>query len=183
MKILLFGNIGSGKTTISKAITNKLDHWEYLAIDDFRRELSDGSLIGDSKAKSIFVKRISHDDSFQLIECTGLGRLGSSVYRRLQKYEGAVIVVILNVSLEDCLERIKERKWDIPFPENIVRGDTLVKKLDKLYRSNFLFERWALRKNTTFLQLGNRDESDFRKIMGILEVYTKSDRLTLENKA
>lgn len=174
MKILLFGNIGSGKTTVSKKIIENQDTWQYLAVDDFRRELSDGSLIGDSKAKSAFVKRISHDDTLQLIECTGLGRLGSSVYRRLQKYEGTVVVMILKVSLEDCLERIKERKWDVPFLENIMKADALIKKLDKLYHSSFLFERWGLRKNTTFLQLENKNPADFKKIKDVLGVYMES---------
>ena len=171
MKILLLGNIGSGKTTISKKIAEQNPNWEYIAIDDFRKELSDGTIKGDAKAKSIFVKNISHDNHCQIIECTGLGRLGSSVFRRLQKYEGELLVLVLNVSLEMCIARIKDRIWDIPFPKNITGGDELVKKLHKIYHSNFLFERWGLRDNTTFVFISNEGMKEQGVILELLEAF------------
>ncbi|MGK0388352.1 MAG: adenylate kinase family enzyme [Maribacter sp.] len=174
MKILLLGNIGSGKTTISTALAEQNSDWEYIAIDDFRKELSDGTIKGDAKAKSVFVKKISHDNDCQIIECTGLGRLGSSVFRRLQKYEGELLVLVLNVSLEICITRIKDRIWDIPFPKNITGGEKLVKKLHKIYHSNFLFERWGLRDNTTFFSISNEGIKEQHLILELMNAFVKN---------
>lgn len=174
MKILLLGNIGSGKTTISKILAKKYPEWEYIAIDDFRKKLSDGTIKGDAKAKSTFVKNITHDNKYQIVECTGLGRLGSSVFRRLQKYEGKLFVIILTVPLDICVSRIKDRVWDIPFPKNIAGGDELVKKLHKIYQSNFLFERWGLRKNTTFLSISNEGITEQKLTLEILDSFVKT---------
>ncbi len=173
MKILLFGNIGSGKTTIAKELSQNSEQWTYLAVDDFRREIGDGSIKGDAKAKSAFVKSISHDEQPQLIECTGLGRLGSSVFRRLQKYDGPLIVMVLKVAVTCCEQRIEKRDWDIPFPKEISQGTELVYKLNKLYESRFLFERWGLRKNTNFFYHMNEIPSDKENILSILSTYMK----------
>jgi adenylate kinase family enzyme len=173
MKILLLGNIGSGKTTISKVLAKRNPNWEYIAIDDFRKELSDGTIKGDAKAKSLFVKKISHDNNCQIIECTGLGRLGSSVFRRLQKYEGELLVVVLSVSLDTCTARIKDRVWDIPFPKNITGGEELVKKLHEIYHSNFLFERWGLRNKTTFISISNETIKEQELILNMMNLFTK----------
>lgn len=37
MKILVFGNIGSGKSTLSRVISEKLNEFELVEIDDFRK--------------------------------------------------------------------------------------------------------------------------------------------------
>lgn len=168
MKILILGNIGSGKTTIAKTLVENNPAWEYIAIDDFRKTFSDGTIKGDAKAKSAFVKKITHDDDRQIIECTGLGRLGSSVFRRLQKYEGKLLVIVLTVPLDTCIIRIKDRVWDIPFPKNITGGDELVKKLHKIYQSNFLFERWGLRDKTTFISISNKTVKEQELILSMI---------------
>ncbi len=159
MKILVLGNIGSGKTTLSQQFIQKYQDWGYLAIDDYRRNISDGTMPGDAKAKSAFVHAITHDDTRQIIECTGLGRLGSSVFRRMKKYEGRLVVLVLMTSLETCKERIENRVWDIPFPEKMIQGEDLVNKLNKIFASSFLFERWGLKEKTTFIQLDSESIS------------------------
>ncbi len=171
MKILVFGNIGSGKTTFCTALSKKLEGWEYLAVDDFRRTFSDGTMKADSVAKSAFVKSVSHDNRLQIIESSGFGRLGSSLHRRLQKYEGNLIVLVLVADLEICLKRLEKRIWDVPFPENTTRGNELVKKMDKQIFSNFLFDRWGTRNNTFFLQVPNNTMEDSNAIISAMDIY------------
>ncbi len=165
MKLLILGNIGSGKTTLCKALYKIFPKWEYIAIDDFRRVFSDGTLKSDSIAKSAFVKSISHDTKNQIIECSGLGRLGSSIYRRLQKYDGPLIVVVLNVDVEICIHRLKTRVWDVPFPQDSNECLELIRKMDKQYQSNFLFDRWGLRHKTIFIQTHHDNELDSSELL------------------
>ncbi len=177
MKILVFGNIGSGKTTFCKALSEHLSDWEYLAIDDFRRTYGDNTFKGDSIAKSHFIKSITHDDSLQLIESSGFGRLGSSLARRLQKYEGELIVLVLLVKGDQCKQRLESREWDVPFPENTTKGDALVKKMDKLIFSNFLFERWSTREKTLFIQAPHIVPNDTLVLISTLTSYINTKGL------
>ncbi len=177
MKILVLGNIGSGKTTCCKALSNHFPEWDYIAVDDFRRSLSDGTLKGDALAKSAFVKKISHENSpCQIIECSGFGRLGSSVFRRMMKYEGELIVIVLSVGLEECLDRLGKREWDVPFPENTTRGTNLAGKMDKRLASSFLFERWGLRENTIFMKIRHLEKKDTKAIVEIVNALVGDSR-------
>ncbi len=177
MKILVLGNIGSGKTTLCKELSQQLPSFEYIAIDDFRRIHSDGTLKGDSKTKSLFVKNITHDDTFQIIECSGFGRLGSSVYRRMNKYKGKLLVVITLVDKEICLQRLKKRIWDVPFPQDIIRGNDLVVKLDKQFKTSFLHKRWASRSNTIFLQSPHHNLKDHKALITAIISLIKNDEV------
>ncbi|MGB1217698.1 MAG: hypothetical protein ACPG5P_07465, partial [Saprospiraceae bacterium] len=149
--------------------------WEYLAVDDFRRKHSDGTIKGDSKTKSLFVKSITHtDDISQIIECTGLGRLGSSVRKRIQKFEGRIVVLVLMVEKDICLKRLEKRVWDVPFPENITRGNDLLDKMDKIFQSSFLHERWGVLPNVEYLQLRHETLEQQKTIIEIITLLIRN---------
>jgi adenylate kinase family enzyme len=113
MKILIFGNLASGKSYIAGKIKEMLPHLEYLSIDDFRRQFGDGTKEKEQMAKQMFFNGIQHNKP-QLIEATGLGDTGVTIAEALQETDELKFIIILKTSLEVCLERLKTRTWDIP---------------------------------------------------------------------
>jgi adenylate kinase family enzyme len=61
MKVLLFGNIATGKTTIAITIVNDNPFLEYLSIDDFRRKFSNGTIITEFAAVERFTSSIKKE--------------------------------------------------------------------------------------------------------------------------
>jgi adenylate kinase family enzyme len=116
MIIFIFGNIGSGKSTIAKRLLLKL-RYSYYSIDDFRKDFSDGSVDGENLAKKEFLKAISKKE-FVIIESLGVGNLNHRLYEIYKNNLSKKIVVLLDVPKEICFERLRLRNWDIPFPKS-----------------------------------------------------------------
>lgn len=81
MKILLFGSIASGKTTIAKKILTIHKNFDFIAIDDYRREFGDYTTDGENAARENFVKSILPEKD-QIIEASGLNLVKSLCFGR-----------------------------------------------------------------------------------------------------
>jgi len=94
MKVLLFGNIAAGKTTIANKILKRQSPLEYLAIDDFRKALADGSIEKENYTVKEFAKAIQIG-KHQLLEATGFGNVGRSIYDKLSITNEPILIVII----------------------------------------------------------------------------------------
>ena len=141
MKILIFGNLASGKTYLSNEIQLFFPNVEYLAIDDFRRKIGDGSMEQELKAKQSFFDSIKVNH-FQIIEATGCGDTGETIAQLLAQTNEPKLLYILQTPLKICSERLKSRVWDIPYPSLTTNAFKLLEETDLLIRTNFIQSLW-----------------------------------------
>lgn len=161
MKLLLFGNIGCGKSTISSEIMNSNKHFRLLNIDDFRRKFGDGSMEKEKLSKQKFIDEIDTGNSNQIIECSGLGDTGEMVCDKLSNSNDVKIVFVLLADSATCMLRLKNRIWDIPYPDKKANANKLIEKQEMIYKTDALESKWSKLNNTTFISSINNSIEDF----------------------
>lgn len=135
MKLLIFGNIASGKSTICRLLLSELSDFEYVAVDCFRQRFGDGSQLGETTALREFELSLKPGAN-QIVEAMGLGKTAEIIANRIPSDE-PVFIVILSTSPELCLMRLTSRNEFVPYPDNRDRGRALLLKSVELYK-NFI---------------------------------------------
>ena len=113
-KILITGNIGSGKTSLCQALA-KASGWTALGIDDARRIASDGTPHGEALAWAKFLEH-AQTPGDTILEYTGCGPNSHLVNESLRRSRCQVLKVALKLPVAACAKRIAKRTWDIPYP-------------------------------------------------------------------
>ena len=126
-KILLTGNIGAGKTTLCQALA-KATGWAAFGIDDARRIASDGTPRGEALGWAEFLDR-AQARSDAILEYTGCGPNSHLVNESLRLSGCRVLKVALELQVTDCVRRITERTWDIPYPFRQLPDAALLQKI------------------------------------------------------
>lgn len=116
MKIIIVGNIGSGKSRVCSLVCQRHPNIKWVAIDEFRRKFGDGSMAAESIARGEFLKA-AESNVPMVIECMGRGDLAAELSKKLGK--SPVLVIILQVDLDTCIYRLGQRVWDVPYPGTI----------------------------------------------------------------
>ena len=116
MKVVLLGNIGVGKTTIAKIINDNWCNAEIVSIDNIRKTYGDGTFEKEDYCKQKFIDSITLDDTFQIVELTGVGILGEKLFNLLSNYQYTLLIIYLFVTEPETYDRIRNKKWDTPFP-------------------------------------------------------------------
>lgn len=141
MKLLIFGNIASGKSMLVSKVNNILK-WKVVAIDDFRREYGDGSKESELLARRKFFDTI-YTKVNQIIECTGVGKVGEELFFKLRNSNEKIVLVLLKVSQDISKKRLIHRTWDIPFPSPLEKVNPLIDKNDVVINSRFIEKTWG----------------------------------------
>jgi hypothetical protein len=162
MKILLFGNVGCGKSTLSSEILKLNNNFTLLSIDQFRREFGDGSMEKEKLAKENFIKAIDIGFLNQIIECSGLGDTGEMVFQRLSNSKDVIIVFVLLVNSEICIERLSNRVWDIPYPDKLNSVNKLIEKQELIYEKDILKNKWDNLINAIYISGHNNTLEEFQ---------------------
>ena len=162
MKILVLGNMGSGKTTVLTRL-RKAFPFEVVAVDDYRRKYGDGTEKGESSARQNLIKAIRPYKN-QYIECIGLGKTSEAVFELLSKNEEPLICLKLVAPKEICERRLRARKWDIPFPQPLIKTSELIDNMDKRIAAGLIEEFWGKKSNTVILSCRNTTRKDIEKI-------------------
>lgn len=158
MKILVFGNICSGKTTIVNKLNEKYG-FEIVSIDNYRRTYSNGSVDGEKIARDYFFNSIE-EGKMQIIECLGVGDVADKVFEIIEHFKDYIICLVLLVPKEVCIKRLTNRKWDVPFPQEASRIFSLIDKTNLKIINREIETKWeklpnvklVVRENITSIQ-------------------------------
>lgn len=125
MKILICGNIASGKGTLIKGVLEHLEDFEHLAIDDYRNKYGDGTQEGEDRAREQFIFDIRFSENC-LVECTGVGKLFSMVRAEVD-YR-----FLLSTKPEECEKRFNDRDTKVTLPSTWFTGKSLRSSIDDI---------------------------------------------------
>lgn len=111
--IVVFGNIASGKSTLSKKIIELLPQFSFACIDNNRRNLFgkiENSIERERKAEEELIKQI-FSRQYVVYETTGTSRLFKSIQFRIRSHFKTIFIFV-NCSVSECVYRFNYRKND-----------------------------------------------------------------------
>jgi hypothetical protein len=114
-KVLVLGNLGSGKSALSRALGGETG-WPVEGIDDARRRLGDGSPAGEARAWAHFLAR-AEEGGPAVLECTGGGPFIHLLRLALRRSGLPWGVVMVRTPAAECLRRLRVRGLDVPYPD------------------------------------------------------------------
>ena len=161
MKILISGNIASGKGTLIRGLIEELPDYDHIAIDDYRQRYGDETEDGEFRAREQFIFDIRWSQNC-FIECTGVGKLYSLVKPELEAN------FLLYTNQKVCIKRFSERNTKAILPFNWFRGKTLSQSL---YYINTCHD-----KTTYKLTVRNNETKDIIKIVNKIKVLQNRKR-------
>ena len=129
MKILIIGNIGSGKSTIGKEI-QKFTGYKFVQIDQIRERYLTKHVSEEYYCLYEFLKSIENNSDI-ILEFTGVGCHKFAIKRALQLSNDKIIIILCkNRNFELITERIKNKKYLFikPFEIDINEHIYFVKK-------------------------------------------------------
>lgn len=163
MKILVFGNVGSGKTTIINELRAVIP-WKVVSIDDYRRKYGDGSKEKELIARQYFFDAIIENENL-FIECIGIGKVAEKLFALINKYREEFLCLKLTAPKEVCKARLNHRKWNIPFPQPLERVNSLIERTDNRIKKGDIEHLWGKRANITILSRPNLNQIHINEIV------------------
>lgn len=146
MRIFVFGNINSGKTTFIKKLRTLFPSFKIIQIDEYRKKYGESTWESEIYTQDKFVEDVYDFDNI-IVECTGMGPLGKklaskAIYKR-------DIIIHIESSLDNCIERLNNKKFSlIPYPkveeslkETIIRCHNEIQnnELEKIWNEKILY--------------------------------------------
>ena len=118
MKILIIGNIGSGKTTLGEELAKVLD-FKFVTVDRLRERYQEGTVSGEYLTLHHFLKAIESEADL-ILEFTGAGCHKFAVRRALELCGHRCIIVVCIVKEIDAIKkRIEEKRFPTENPFDI----------------------------------------------------------------
>jgi len=169
MKIILFGSIAAGKTTIAEKIKEICKGYQYIAIDDFRKQFGDYTKEGEKIASENFIKSIIPGKE-QIIEASGLGKLGREIHEKIAGSDESVLIIILRIPIDLINKRIENKVWDTPFPGKQEKLESIIMSLNLGLEFGEIPMLWSINPKHTILQIENPDR---KSELFVIEFITK----------
>jgi len=118
MKILIIGNIGSGKTTLGKKI-QELTGYKFVQIDKLREKYLNNSVSGEYYSLYKLIKKIEVNQNL-ILEFTGVGCHKFAIKRALEIENSNIIVILCkNRDFNLILERLENKQFNFSSPLNV----------------------------------------------------------------
>ena len=129
MKILIIGNIGSGKTTLGKKI-QEITSYKFIEIDKFREKYLKDAVSEEYYCLYRFLKSIEENENL-ILEFTGAGCHKFAIKRALELTNDIIIIIhCKNRDFSLILERSKHKELNenFPFETDIEKHITFIKE-------------------------------------------------------
>jgi predicted nucleotidyltransferase len=123
MHIYIFGNLNSGKTTLSQYICQHLPSFSYLSLDEYRIQYSDGSELGEQQACNHFITAVNQT-SDAVIEFSGYGPVAEAAKQQCTQKQGILIHCARDIKAS--IVGINDEKYaKIPYPESYKKAQRI----------------------------------------------------------
>lgn len=170
MKILIIGNIGSGKTTLGKKI-QEFTSFKFIQIDELREKFFEKKVSEEYYCLYEFLKAIENYDNI-ILEFTGAGCHKYAIKRALELSNDNIIIIhCKNRDLSLIKERLKHKELNENFPFNTdieIHINFIKEELD----NDSLEDFWKI-KNSIFIStyMDNSDDltENIDKIIKIIK--------------
>lgn len=129
-KILVLGNLGTGKTTLARPLAQHLG-WRFASIDDCRRSHGDGTPAGELRAWAAFVE-VAASAGAVVMECSGVGPHVPLLRLALRESGDRVGVLWVHAPIATCVARVRDRSACAPYPRFGMSQEAVVADLDVL---------------------------------------------------
>ncbi len=128
MKILVVGNINSGKSYFVERISEHFPNYNVLKIDDFRRTFCDGSFEREVEVWQIFAKAVKSEKN-AIVEITGVGK-PSEALAKLNEDDVLIVKILTRKSV--CLERLKHKDFSsLKYPKGQQKIEDTIELIDE----------------------------------------------------
>ncbi|WP_154180954.1 hypothetical protein [Vibrio furnissii] len=116
MHIYIFGNLNSGKTTLSQQIQRRLPEFPYLSLDEYRIRFGDGTEQGEQLACEYFLAAVKQQEN-AIVEFTGYGQTANLLTNQLDRKTG--ISICCTRDIEQSINSIDDKKYsETPYPSS-----------------------------------------------------------------
>ena len=174
MKIMVFGNICSGKSYLVNEVDGMFPGFEIVSVDDFRRRYGDGSMESEKRAKEVFLNAIV-DGENQIVEAMGTGDTGEAIRERVQNFSENVFVIILTTALPVCLERLSKRGCDVPYPAPKENARGLAMRMSHFFESDELSSRWKTLPNCWVVEANTTTSATTKLKAKLVEIIDETN--------
>ena len=110
-RTLLIGLPGAGKSALAARLGGP-----FIALDDIRRERSDGTPAGDYLARSLFLRACQEQET-AVFEFNAAGSHRHAVRRALSLLAAPLRTVLVRVPVDVALARVAARGTHVPIPD------------------------------------------------------------------
>ena len=118
MKILIIGNVGSGKTTLGEKI-QKITGFKFVQIDQLREKYLKGAVSEEYYCQYEFLKTIEENENL-ILEFTGVGCHKYAVKRALQLSNDKIVIILCKTrDFNLIIERIGNKRFAYTHPFDI----------------------------------------------------------------
>ena len=152
MKVLLFGDIYGGKTTIVKELLLS-NNFFYLSIDEIRK------IGNEEKSQKKFKKELEFKKNM-FIESTGFGEEERAIFNFCIHTNEKIFLIILRSELKIILERMQLNQKDVKFPNYKKELFKMIHSVHFKLEAGILLNKYSQLKNITLIQLNNNNIND-----------------------
>lgn len=155
MRIFVLGNINAGKTFTAKKLKVKFPSYEVLSIDEYRKNLSDGTYEGEEKTVSAFIRDIK-ENSNAIIEYSGGKNITDRFIDSIEK--NSFVILEVTEDIEECISRLKDKNLSLtPYPKVTEKIEDTIIRLDSEFKNNAVYNNFKNKYLKKFVVNSNID--------------------------
>ncbi len=159
MKILIIGNIGSGKSTLGKKI-QEITGFEFIQIDELREKFLNESISGEYYSLFRFLKYAESSENV-ILEFTGVGCHKFAVRRALELNNDPKLVILCKTRIFSTIqERIKSKKFNYKNPFGI-KIENHIEYIENELEEDIIKKFWK-KENFQFLEIYMDELNDLK---------------------